>query len=335
MQRPKFPKIHINPKFLRIAAIVLAVILVLLLIAGYIAYSKREALLQRAILKAKEKARSAYNLNLEIGSANFIGLSTVAFTDITVVPEHRDSLLSIKQFTVSVKLLPLILGEVKLAYVELEQGHLNLSDVNHIRNFDFLFKHKTDTTVKTRMDLSQLSNNLVNELLYKIPDNLVLNNFLISYKKDTSRFTALAKSALIKDGQLTSTIDINNGLALWHFDGRMHPSNKDIDIKLYADGKKVEIPFIEKRFHLKVNFDTLRTRLSKVEHNHGETRIFGYWGVRNLVVNQPGISASDIIVPDAGIDANLFVGSNYLSLDSSSTIYLKKNNSAPICKIYT
>ncbi|MDP9078620.1 MAG: transglycosylase domain-containing protein [Bacteroidota bacterium] len=332
MQRPTIPRIHINPKYLRIAAIVLASIVVLLLIGGYIAYSKREALLQKAIASAKQKARSAYNLDLEIGSANFTGLNTVAFTNITIVPDHRDSLLSIKQFQVSVKLFPLIYGEVKLADVVLQQGHLNLTDVNHVRNFDFLFKHKTDTTIKSRVDLSELSNNLIKEVLYKIPDNLVLNNFLVSYKKDSSSFTALAKSALIKDGKLTSTIDINNGLALWHFDGRMHPSNKDIDVKLYAEGKKVEVPFIDKRFHLKINFDTLSTRLTKVEHSDGETRIYGYWGVSNLVVNQPGLSSSDIVVPSAGIDANLFVGSNYLSLDSSSTIHLKKITAHPFIK---
>jgi hypothetical protein len=291
---------------------VFASLFVLFLIGGYIAYSKREALLQKAIAKAKAKARSTYNLDLEIGSARFTGLSTVAFTDITVVPDHRDSLLSIKQFQVSVKLFPLIFGNVKLADVELEQGHLNLTDIKHIKNFDFLFKKKRDTTIKTKVDLSELSSNLINQLLYKIPDNLKLNNFLVSFKNDSSSFTALAQSAIIKDGQLISTINIDNGLALWHFDGRMHPSDKDIDIKLYAEGKKVEIPFIEKRFHLKVTFDTVSTRLSKVEHNNGETRIYGYWGVKNLLINHPGLSGNDIIIPDAGIDANLFVGQNYL-----------------------
>ncbi|MCO5949192.1 transglycosylase domain-containing protein [Mucilaginibacter flavidus] len=332
MQLPDLKKIHINPKYLRIGAIVLACLFVLLLIGGFIAYSKREALLQKAIAKAKEKARSTYNLDLEIGSARFTGLSTVAFSDITIVPDHRDSLLSIKEFTVSVKLMPLIFGNVKLAYVNLQQGHLNLTDINHVRNFDFLFKKKQDTTVKTKVDLSELSNNLINQLLYKIPDNLTLNNFLVSLKTDSSSFTALAQSALIKSGQLTSTINIDNGRALWHFDGRMHPSDKDIDIKLYAEGKKVEIPYIEKRFKLKVTFDTASTRLSKVEHSGGETRIYGYWGVSNLLINHPGLSSSDIVIPNAGIDANLFVGSNYLSLDSSSTIHLKKITAHPYAK---
>src|SRR3569833_1537059 len=167
MQLPDLKNVHINPKYIKIAGIVLAVIFVLLLIGGYIAYSKREAFLQKAIAKAKEKARETYNLDLEIGSATFTGLSTVSFNDITIVPEHRDSLLTIKHFEVSVKLTPLIFGYVKLAYVDLEQGHLNLTEMNLVKYFDFLFKKKWDTTVNTKVDLSDLSINLVIQLLYK------------------------------------------------------------------------------------------------------------------------------------------------------------------------
>lgn len=101
---------RLNPKYIRIAAFILIPLLLILLIGGYIAYSKREALLQKAISKAKAKARSDYNLDVKIGSAHFTGSSTVAFSDISIVPENRDSLLNIKSLVVSVKLLPLIVG---------------------------------------------------------------------------------------------------------------------------------------------------------------------------------------------------------------------------------
>ncbi len=333
MQPGSSLKKHINLKYVRIAGIVLASIIVLLVIAGYIAYTKREALLQHEITKAKAKAKKDYNLDLEIGSAHFTGFSTVAFSDITIVPTQRDSLLSIKQFDVNFKLLPLVFGDVKLADVVLHDGHLNLTDINHIKNFDFLFKKKKDTLDNSsKVDLSELSYNLINEVLYKIPDNLSLSNFLLTFTSDSTNFSMLTQTAMIKNGQLSSTIDINKGSATWHVAGRMHPSDKDIDIKLYADGKKVELPYIEKRYHLKVNFDTLSTSLSKVEHSGGETRIYGNWGVRNLLINQPGLSTGDILVPNAGIDANVFVGENYVSIDSSSLIRLKKITAHPYIK---
>jgi hypothetical protein len=89
---------------------------------------------------------------------------------------------------------------------------------------------------------------------------------------------------------------------------------------------------IEKRYRLKVNFDTITTRLQKVENSGGITKIYGYWSVRNLLINQPGLSSSDIIVPNGSIDANVFVGKNYVSLDSSSLIHLKKITIKPYLK---
>jgi hypothetical protein len=322
-----------NSKYIRVAGIIAICLIILLLIGGYIAYNKRGAFLQSAISKAKLKAKKDYNLDLEIGSAHFTGLSTVSFSDITIVPDKRDSLLSIKKFDISIKLMPLIFGNVKLSDVVLDNGHLNLTDIKGVRNFDFLFKKKKDTTEKkTRADLSELANNLMKQVLYKIPDDLDLKNFLVTFKNDSAGVKLLAQTAVIKDGKLSSTIKVDDGAATWHFAGKMHPSDKDIDVRLYADGKKVEIPMIEKRYHLKVNFDTITTRLEKVENSGGITRIYGYWSIRNLLINQPGLSSSDIIVPNGTIDANVFVGKNYVSLDSSSQVHIKKITIKPYIK---
>jgi hypothetical protein len=326
---------RINPKYIRIAGITAAIIVVVLLISGYVAYSKRETLLQNAIYKAKVKAKRDYNLDVKIGSAHFTGLSTVAFSDISVVPYQRDSLFSVKRFDVSVKIFPLIFGTIKLADVTLQNGHLNLTNIKGVKNFDFLFKKKKDTTQTShKVDLSELSNNLINEILYKIPDNLVLTNFLTSFRDDTTRLNMLAQTAIIKDGKLTSTIKVDDGIAqsIWHFDGKMHAPDKDIDVRLYADGKKVELPILQKKFKVILNFDTLTTRLTRVTNSNHETKIYSYLSVKNLLVNHPGLSTTDIIVPNGAIDANIFVGENYLSLDSSSVIHLKKITANPYIK---
>jgi hypothetical protein len=324
---------RINPKYIRITGITVLVLVVIMLIGGYVAYSKREVLLQKAIYKAKAKAKKDYNLDVKIGSARFTGLSTVAFSDISVVPYQRDSLLSIKKFIVSVKIFPLIFGNIKLADVVLQDGFLNLTSNKGVKNFDFLFKKKKDTTnTGNRVDLSELSNNLINEVLYKIPDNLSLHNFMMSFTDDSTHVKMLAQTAIIKDGKMASTFKVDDGAATWHIDGLMQPSDKDIDVHLYAEGKKVELPFIEKKFKLKLNFDTISTKLSNVKHSDGETKIFSSWSVKNLLLNHPGLSVNDIVVPNGSIDANVFVGTNYVSLDSSSVIHLKKLTANPYLK---
>jgi hypothetical protein len=323
---------RLNPKYVRIALITIASLLVLLIIGGFIAYSKREVLLQKAIAKAKAKARRDYNLDVKIENPHFTGLATVAFSSITVVPQDRDSLLSISQFEVGVKLFPLIFGKVKLSEVNMQTGVLNLTNLKGVRNFDFLFRKKKDTTAThKKVDLSDIADNLIKEVLYKIPDNLQLKSFKVSYTDDSSHVT-LATSAIINSGKLTSNIKVNNSDTIWHVAGTMHPSDKNIDISLFADKGKITIPFIEKRYHARVSFDTVTTRLNKVENSGGETKIYSTLSARNLLINHKALSVNDIVVPQGAIDANIFVGSNYVSLDSSSVIYLKKLTAHPYMK---
>ncbi len=321
------------PKYIRVTGIVVIVLVLLLAIGGYIAYAKREAFLQHEISKAIAKAKKDYKLDVKIGSAHFTGLSTVSFTDITVVPEQRDSLLNIKKFEVGVKLMPLLFGNIKLGKVLMDDAHLNLSSINGVKNFDFIFRKKKDSTeTKTKADLSDVAYNLMNQVLYKIPDDLEIKNFLISFADDSARVKLLTQNAVINNGKLSSTIKVDDGVATWHFGGKMLPSDKKFDLSLYAEGKKVEIPFVEKRYHLKVNFDTVTTRLQKVENSDGVTKIYSYWSVKNLLLNHPALSANNVVVPNGAIDANIFVGKNYLSLDSSSLIHLKKITINPYFK---
>lgn len=324
---------RLNSKYIRIAGIVVGILLIFVLIGGYIVYSKRQVLLEEAISKAKAKAKREYNLDVKIGDAHFIGTNTVSFSNITIVPEQRDSLLRIEHFEVSVKLLPLILGNVKLADVKLQNGLLNLTSKNGVRNFDFLFKKKKDSTAtKSKLGLNDLADNLVNQVLYKIPDNLDMKNFLVSFADDSNQVKLLTRTARIKDGDLTSTILVNDNEATWHLSGIMQPSDKHIDVKFYADAGKVEFPLVEKKFHLKLNFDTLTARLNKVEHGSDQTQIYTYCAIRNLLINHPAISPNNIVVQQGAIDANLFFGPKYISLDSSSVVYLKKITAHPYIK---
>ena len=73
--------------------------------------SSANELLQTALAKAIRKAKRDYNLDVRIGSAKFTGLSSVAFTNISVVPEERDSLARIQRVEVAVRFWPLADGQ--------------------------------------------------------------------------------------------------------------------------------------------------------------------------------------------------------------------------------
>jgi hypothetical protein len=322
-----------SSKYIKIAIISLSTLLVLFLIGVFIAYSKREAILTTVLSKAVNKAKRDYNLDLKVTNPRFEGLTTVAFSNISIVPEKRDSLININDLHVGIKLFPLITGDLEIARLIIKNGKVNLVKKDTISNYDFLFKKKDrDSTKTSKADLAQLANKLLNQLLSKIPEDMSVSNFDVSIDHDGEKLRFFTKQATIEDGELKSNIILNNNEALWHLDGDVKPDDKQLAFKLYAEKKKVELALIEKKFGLKLNFDTVYTQLKKAVKSGNEFRIYGSWAIRNLLINHPKIAANNIIIPSGAIDADVLIGENFIALDSTSVIYLKNVKANPYIK---
>ena len=310
-----------------------SIVFLFFFVGGVIAYSKREAMLNNVIKSSIAKAKSKYNLNVKIGSYGFSGLSTVHFENITVVPEQRDSLISIKNLTIGVKLFPLIFGKVKIAELGIQNSLISLTKKDSISNYDFIFKKdKNDSTKKSDIDLSDLANKLINQTLDKIPEEMNIKKFMIRFDEDTTHVSLLTETATIINGEVNSTLKVNGNEAIWHVAGTADPSNQQLDLKLYADRKKVEFPYLANKYDLKLNFDTVRTILTSAKKVGDEFEIEGSWSVKNLLINHTRIAANDVIIKDGTIDAKILVGSNYVGLDSTSVIYLGKAQINPFLK---
>ncbi len=325
---------QIPQKYYKIALISLTALLAIILVAGGIAYAKREALLTAAIRKAINKAEHDYDLDLKIESAKFVGLSSVRFKNIIIVPKDRDSLARIENFQIGVKLFPLLFGDIKLAEINLDKGVINLVKKDSLSNYDFLFrKNQADTLdEKSEPDLAKLANNLLNKMLYKIPDDMDIRDFRITFTDDTNKVDLFTSRATIDGGDVSSTIRLNGNEAVWHVEGTVDPDDKELNLMLFADNKKVELPYLEKKFGLKLTFDTVITEMRGTHRSGSELEVNGSWKVKNLLVNHPRIAGNDIIVPDASLDADMVIGKNFVSIDSTSTIHLKNIELHPFIK---
>ncbi|WP_442589660.1 transglycosylase domain-containing protein [Pedobacter sp. AW31-3R] len=331
----RLPKIDIPKKYIKAGAWVLGIFLFILLVLGAVAYSKREALLQKIMAKAIQKANTDYGLSVRIGEAGFSGLSTVHMKNISVVPKDRDTLTTINDLTIGVKLFPLIFGNVKLAEIILNEGKVNVVLRDSTTNLDFFLKRKKkdNTDNKQKVDLSEIAHNLVNQLLNKIPDDMEIRNLRFSLNdNDTAKLNFLTTTATIDGGELQSTILVNNNEARWHVNGKVNPGSQQMDVLFFADNKKVELPYLDHKLHAKFSFDTVRTELKSADYKGSNFKITGSWSVKNLLLNHAKIASDDIVVKDARIDADLLIGSNFVALDSTSTMYLKDASIHPYLK---
>lgn len=325
----QLPKINVPKKYYKIGAWVLGVFFLILFSLGAIAYSKREALLKKMMTKVIAKAQKDYGLTVSIGKAGFSGLSTVSMQRISVVPKDRDTLTAIRDLTVGIKLWPLLFGNVKLSEIKLNDGKFNVVIRDTLTNLDFILKRKSKdstSTTKNKVDLSELADNLLNQVLYKIPDDMEIKNFMMRLNdNDTASLTFLTSSATIDNGKLKSTILVNDTVAKWHVEGKLKPGRKQLDLMLFAaDQKKVELPiYLQRKLHTKLSFDTVRTEMKDADYSGDDFKISGSWSVKNLMINQARVATNDIVITNAKIDADVLVGANFLCLDSTSSVFLK------------
>ncbi|MBO0939850.1 transglycosylase domain-containing protein [Fibrella sp. HMF5335] len=321
-------------KVLRYTGWTLLTLALLGAIGASVAYSQRERLLTLVLDKAVKKAKRDYALTVGIGSVKFTGLTELALTNISVVPQDRDSLVRLNNVSVGVRIWPLILGNVALSNLTLRDGFVQVVKRDSLTNLDTILKRRRTDSTRTdrRTDLSDVAEKLINNLLTKIPDDLDVQNLDLRLIDNDNQITLLADVFKIDNEQVSSTIRLNRNEAMWHVAGTASPSDKEYNLNLYADGKPLEVSYLEKRFKLKAQADTLHAELRDVDRSGGEFRLEGAGSVRNLRLNHPALSPSDVIVRRAAMDANLFVGENYVGIDSSSTLYLGEVKARPFVK---
>eukprot|EP01118_Nematostelium_gracile_P000592 TRINITY_DN10654_c0_g1_i2.p1 TRINITY_DN10654_c0_g1~~TRINITY_DN10654_c0_g1_i2.p1 ORF type:complete len:636 (-),score=135.22 TRINITY_DN10654_c0_g1_i2:2487-4394(-) len=235
---------------------------------------------------------------------------------------------------VGVKLWPLVVGNVKLAELGLDSGTINIVVKDSLTNLDFFLKRKKKDTVSTgKMNLADLAHNLLNQMLYKIPDDMQIKNLMLRVNdNDTAKLSFLTTEATIVDGALKSNILVNGNEATWHLNGLLEPSDKQMDVTFFAENKKVELAYLNNKLKAKLSFDTVRTQLKNASYKGDAYKITGSWSIKNLLLNHPAIASNDIVVPDASLDADMLVGENYVALDSTSTIFLQKASIHPYLK---
>src|SRR5690606_6233478 len=142
----------ISPRQRKIIGIVAGVVVLLLVTVLAIALSVRGKMLTQALVKVEEKLQKDYDIDFNVRNYRFTGLATVTFDHIEVLPRNREQLAEIEKMSVSVRIWPLLFGEVKVGNLELKKAKVTLVKQDSLSNYDFLFKKKDKDSVKVEKD---------------------------------------------------------------------------------------------------------------------------------------------------------------------------------------
>ncbi|MGO4772683.1 biosynthetic peptidoglycan transglycosylase [Flavobacterium sp. W22_SRS_FK3] len=316
----KFPKQNFF-KALRIIALVLVVLCVGL-------YFFRDSLLKQAIAKVTHKMAVDYNSTFSVKSASFEGLSGIKLTDIILVPKNADTLFNIKRIGTTISLSNLLIGNVQIGTLKINNGYIQLVKKGKVRNFDaFLKKDDTDKKSDEKRNYADFAYRIISKLLNLVPTDMKLENLNFIIDDNGKKASIAINKLVLNNKQLETSLHVQsrNFDQRWNIKGFADPRNKKADIRFFnLDTGAIKVPYLDERYNLKASFDSIRLNVENIDKDGSELHIDGYTSIANLKINHPKIASKDVVIKNARFDYRFLLGSDFISVDSTSTMQLNK-----------
>ena len=309
------------------------------LVLLFAAFIFRDALLQKAIAKIQYKLETDYSCKLNLEKASFNGISEIEIDKIALVPKNADTLFAIDKIKTKIGLLHLLTLDIQLNSLEMKNGFIQLTKNNNGRNFDAFLHHHSDETITTeKRNYANYTYRIVSKILDLIPPDIHLQN--LSFRMDDrGRKVGLHLAQLqLKNEQLQSAIAVKTKTVNqhWSISGFANPRNKKADLQFYnTDKSQIKIPYLDERFNLISSFDNIRIAVSKIDFESGELHIDGITSIHNFNINHPKIAQKEVRVNEAKFDYRFVFGSNFIAIDSSSTLEINSLKIHPFAEYNT
>ncbi len=308
-----------------LATKILCIVFVALIVSFYIF---RDAVLQQTIAKVSNEMEVDYNSTFSVKKASFEGISGVNLSDVVLAPKNTDTLFKIQKLKTSVNLWQLVVGNVQLGTLEIKNGFVQLVKKGKVRNFDaFLKKDKQTEIGNEKRDYAQFAYRIISKALNLIPTDMVLDN--LSFRLDDNGKKAMINFQKLRlvNKQLETSIKIqtNTFTQRWKIKGIADPRNKKADIRFVnIDTGAIKVPYFDERYNLKSSFQSIRLNIENIDKDGNELHIDGFMAIANLKVNHPKIASKDVVIKNAKFDYRFLLGSDFISIDSTSTVQFNK-----------
>lgn len=306
-----------------LAVNILFVLFTVLIITFYVF---RDAVLKQTVAKVSHEMETEYNSVFSVKKAAFDGLSGLNLTEITVIPNNADTLFKIQKLKTSINLWRLITGDLQLGTLEIQNGFVQLVKKGKVANYDaFLKKDSQEEIIDEKKDYAKSAYRLISKALNLVPTDMILNDLSFRINDNGKKTTVNFQKLRLVNKQLETSIQVqtNTISQRWKIKGFADPRNKKADIRFVnMDSGAIKMPYLDERFNLKSSFDSIRLNIQNIDKDGDELHIDGFMAIANLKINHAKIASKDVILKNAKFDYRFLLGSDFISIDSTSTIQL-------------
>ena len=292
----------------------------------------RNTLLQQAIARVSNKMERDYNSSFSAKTASFVGFSGVSLSDVVLVPNNADTLFSIHKIKTSVNFFRLLIGDIQLGTLEIEKGYVQLVKNKNGRNFEaFLKKDEATTNSNEKRDYAKFAYSIISKVLNLVPTDMKIENLSIRVNDNRNNTTLNFQNLRLVNQQLETSIKVETKTFTQQIriEGFADPRNKKANIRFFnRDSGSIKMPYLDERYGLKSSFDSIHLSIQNINKSGGELHINGSVSIANLMINHAKIARKDVVIKNARFDFRFLLGSDFVSMDSSSTVQFNKVNSS-------
>lgn len=304
---------------------IFAAFLIILLISLFIF---RDSFLQQAISRTSIKIEQKYNSNFTVKEATFEGLSGISLTDVTLAPKNADTLFKIQKIKTSINIWRLFLGDIQLGTLEIKNGMVQLTKKGDVKNFAaFLKRDENEKSSDDKRNYASYAYRIISKLLNLVPTDMILENLKFKIDDNGKKATIDIQKLTLSNKELETSIGVqtNTFSQRWKIKGFADPRDKKADLRFFnIDTGAIKVPYFDERYNLISSFDSIRLNIENIDKSGGELHVDGFASIANLKVNHEKIARKDVIIKNARFDYRFLLGSDFISIDSSSTVQLNK-----------
>lgn len=319
--------------------LIITVLFVLVIIIVGAIYFFRDTILQQGIQKTSHKFKTEYNTEFNVGKAQFVGTSSIELENIQIIPNQKDTLLSVEKIKTELSLLQLLTGDIQLTNLEMKNGFIQLVKDKNGRNFDaFLKKDKNEETINEKKDYAKLANRLLTKVLNLFPTNMNMENLSLRIEDMGKKISFHMHHLALKNEKLETKINVSTGTfnQNWNISGFANSRKKQADLLFSsADTSKIKVPYVDEKYGLLTSFDKIRLKVDRIEMDFRKLHIDGLASIANLTLNHPKIARKDVVIENAQFDYRFLLGSDFISLSENSVAQLNKIKVKPYLEYNT
>lgn len=305
----------------------LAGIFLFILTALILVFLFRNSMLSWAFDKVKTKVKTNYHLNLSAAEVKFSGFKEVTFSNIIVVPDSADTLLTINNARLNLALFGLLKGKIAFAEIQLDTFRVNAFNKKEHNNLSFL-KHKSKTTTesesKSVMTYQDMAETLADKIFSILNTKFELNYFTLNYE-DSLRSEQLLIPMIKYDKELLNgeLISLKNKDAdTLNFSAEVVKHNRLFNFNVSnIDSEDNYLPFLNIDKQLRCNFKSLSGTIELNDEGDFYSIKTNFTGT-NIIVNHWRLANDNVVLPYLHFDGDFKITDNTIVVDSNSALKL-------------